>query len=83
MCICICICIRVYVIAFVSTLDIYIPNQVAAGVRHLKEFFGLPHQTCVMSQQRKILAMAQMTFNQCTSMSELKFDSVAPPGGQI
>ena len=29
------------------------------------------------------LSLAQMTFTQCTSMSELKFDSVAPPGGQI
>ena len=28
-------------------------------------------------------SLAQMTFTQCTSMSELKFDSVAPPGGQI
>ena len=27
--------------------------------------------------------LAQMTFTQYTSMSELKFDSVAPPGGQI
>merc|ERR1712016_444090 len=28
-------------------------------------------------------SLAQMTFTQCTSMSDLKFDSVAPPGGQI
>ena len=28
-------------------------------------------------------SLAQMTFTQCTSMSELKFDSGAPPGGQI
>ena len=28
-------------------------------------------------------SLAQMTFTQCTSMSELKFDSEAPPGGQI
>ena len=28
-------------------------------------------------------SLAQMTFTQCTSMSEFKFDSVAPPGGQI
>ena len=28
-------------------------------------------------------SLAQMTFTQYTSMSELKFDSVAPPGGQI
>ena len=28
-------------------------------------------------------SLAQMTFTQCTSMSELKFDSVAPSGGQI
>ena len=28
-------------------------------------------------------SLAQMTFTQCTSMSELKIDSVAPPGGQI
>ena len=27
-------------------------------------------------------SLAQMALNQCT-MSELKFDSVAPPGGQI
>ena len=27
--------------------------------------------------------LAQMTFTRCTSMSELKFDSGAPPGGQI
>ena len=26
-------------------------------------------------------SLAQMTFTQCTSMSELKFDSEAPPGG--
>ena len=29
------------------------------------------------------LSLAQMTFTQCTSMSELKIDSGAPPGGQI
>ena len=28
-------------------------------------------------------SLAQMTFTQCTSMSELKFDPGAPPGGQI
>ena len=28
-------------------------------------------------------SLAKMTFTQYTSMSELKFDSVAPPGGQI
>ena len=28
-------------------------------------------------------SLAQMTFTQCTSMSELKIDSGAPPGGQI
>ena len=28
-------------------------------------------------------SLAQMTFTQYTSISELKFDSVAPPGGQI
>ena len=28
-------------------------------------------------------SLAQMTFTQCTSMSELKFDLGAPPGGQI
>ena len=28
-------------------------------------------------------SLAQMTFTQCTSMPELKFDSGAPPGGQI
>ena len=28
-------------------------------------------------------SLAQMTFTQCTNMSELKFDSGAPPGGQI
>ena len=28
-------------------------------------------------------SLAQMTFTQCASMSDLKFDSVAPPGGQI
>ena len=28
-------------------------------------------------------SLAQMTFTQCTSMSELKFDSGAPSGGQI
>ena len=28
-------------------------------------------------------SLAQMTFAQCTSMSELKIDSGAPPGGQI
>ena len=28
-------------------------------------------------------SLAQMTFTQCTSMPELKFDSVATPGGQI
>ena len=28
-------------------------------------------------------SLAQMTFTQYTSLSELKFDSVAPPGGQI
>ena len=27
--------------------------------------------------------LVQMTFTQCASMSDLKFDSVAPPGGQI
>ena len=28
-------------------------------------------------------SLAQMTFTQCTSMSELKIDPGAPPGGQI
>ena len=28
-------------------------------------------------------SLAQMTFTQCTSMSELKIDPAAPPGGQI
>ena len=28
-------------------------------------------------------SLAQMALTQCTSMSELKFDSAAPPGGQI
>ena len=28
-------------------------------------------------------SLAQMTLTQYTRMSELKFDSVAPPGGQI
>ena len=28
-------------------------------------------------------SLAQMTFTQCASMADLKFDSVAPPGGQI
>ena len=28
-------------------------------------------------------SLAQLTFIQCPSMSELKFDSGAPPGGQI
>ena len=28
-------------------------------------------------------SLAQMTFTQYTSMSEPKFDSVVPPGGQI
>ena len=30
-----------------------------------------------------VTIFALMTFTQCTSMSDLKFDSVAPPGGQI
>ena len=28
-------------------------------------------------------SLAQMTFTQCTSMSELEIDPGAPPGGQI
>ena len=28
-------------------------------------------------------SLAQMTFTQCNSMSELKIDPGAPPGGQI
>ena len=28
-------------------------------------------------------SLAQMTFTQCTRMSELKFDPGAPPGGKI
>ena len=66
-----------YVIAFVSTLDIYNPNQVAAGVRHLQEFFGLPQTGVIRDQgpeQRKMLALklANPSGDGCVNLSESK-----------
>ena len=71
------ICISVYVFAFVSTLDIYNPNQVAAGVRHLQEFFGLPQTGVIRDQgpeQRKMLALklANPSGDGCVNLSESK-----------
>ena len=43
-----CVCNYYIVITFVSTLDIYNPNQVAKGMRHLQAALGLP-QTGVMT----------------------------------
>ena len=50
----ICI-ISVYVFAFVSTLDIFDPNQVAKGVLHLQAALGLPQTGVEGEQERRLI----------------------------
>ena len=49
------ICISVYVFAFVSTIDIFDPNQVAKGVLHLQAALGLPQTGVEGEQERRMI----------------------------
>ena len=68
-------------------------NRVFESLKSAHKFGCTIVQTCQCFVWKKLISqpwvvqkspsLAQMTFIQCTSMSEHKFDSVAPPGCQI
>ena len=79
----ICICICVYVIVFVSTLDIYNPNQVKRGVRHLQAALGIEQTGVVGSRGPHVQAIRR---GECVSKSHgqpVVFPTSGRPSGNL
>ena len=67
-----CLCILRHIYTYVL-----VKNRLNMPMFFLKKIISQPWVV------QESPSLAQMTFTQCASMSHLKFDSVAPPDGQI